>query len=60
MENRKMNLMVGTRTDGTNNFRINLPAPWVKAMGATKEDKSMIISFDGDTITIKKATDEPT
>ena len=44
----------GTASAGAFTYRVTLPNLWVKAMGITKDDREMIVSFDGETITIKK------
>jgi len=57
MESRNANMIIGKRVTGTLNYKISLPAPWVKALGVEPGDKGMIISFDGERIIIEKEKD---
>lgn len=60
MEQRKRNIMInkvgGSSPDTTLNYKIALPAPWMKEMEITKEDREVIITFENGKITIEKAT----
>ncbi len=58
MEKRKRRLMInkagGTAGKNSVNYRISLPAPWIKSMGLSKEDRDLELQFDGEKIIIKK------
>lgn len=58
MEERNLKIMfrrtggnAGKNAIGTS---MSVPVSWVRAMGITKEDRVLIVSFDGEKITIKK------
>ncbi|MDO4710606.1 MAG: hypothetical protein Q4A75_01420 [Peptostreptococcaceae bacterium] len=44
----------GTAGKSSVNYKISLPADWVKQIGITPYDKSVIMEFDGWQIIIKK------
>ena len=44
----------GTAGKGGITNRVTLPTTWIKAMGVTKENRDVEISFDGEKIIIKK------
>lgn len=54
----KRNIMInkagGTSGSGTKNYRVSLPVNMIRGIGVTDEDRSVILEFDGDKITIKK------
>lgn len=58
METRNMRMIVGTGAGKPGNkttiYKMSIPIPWARAMGVTKEDAACIMTFDGETITIKK------
>lgn len=58
MESRQAKVMIGksggTAGKGAMNCRMSLPTTWVKEMGINEEDRSVIISFDGEKIVIEK------
>ncbi len=58
METRKRKLMInkagGTAGKDSVNYRVSLPAPWVKDMGLNKDDRDLELIFDGEKIFIKK------
>lgn len=58
METRKRRLMInkagGTAGKNSVNYRVSLPAPWVKAMGLNENDRELVLEFDGKKIIIKK------
>ena len=45
----------GTAGKGGTTNRITIPTTWIREMGITEESRSVIIEFNGNTITIKKA-----
>ena len=58
METRKRRLMInkagGTAGKDSVNYRVSLPAPWVKSMGLNENDRELELEFDGEKIIIKK------
>lgn len=58
METRKRRLMInkagGTAGKDSVNYRVSLPAPWVKSMGLNENDRELKLEFDGEKIIIKK------
>lgn len=58
METRKRNIMINKAGGGsgpnTLNYRISLPAPWIREMGITEENREVEIKFDGENIIITK------
>lgn len=58
MEIRKRNIMInkagGTAGKESVNYRLSLPAPWVEQLGLSKEERGLILSFDGTKIIIEK------
>lgn len=61
MEIRKRKVMInkagGTAGKNSVNYRISLPAPWVKKIGINENDRNVILEFDGSKIVITKAID---
>ena len=61
MEDRQLNLIVqrpgGTAGKGAYSFKISLPSTWVYEMGLSADSRRCIVSFDGESITIKKASE---
>lgn len=37
------------------NYRVTLPAAWVKQLGVTSVDREVLLQFDGESITIRRA-----
>ena len=37
------------------NYRVALPAAWVKQLGITSADREVLLQFDGESITIRRA-----
>lgn len=62
MEQRKNKIIVnkagGTASKGSESFRISVPTVWVKALGLSKENRDIILSFDGEKIIVEKAEEE--
>ena len=58
METRKRRLMInkagGTAGKDSVNYRVSLPAPWIKDMGLNENDRELELEFDGEKIIIKK------
>ena len=58
IETRKRRLMInkagGTAGKDSVNYRVSLPAPWVKSMGLNENDRELKLEFDGEKIIIKK------
>lgn len=46
-------------TSGGNNCKVSIPNKWVSAMGATPEDRVMLLEFDGEKIIMKKLKNIP-
>ncbi len=51
---RELNLMFAKAGSGSISCRITIPKPWVDALGACPDDRSVIAMFDGEKITISK------
>lgn len=62
MEKRKINIMIskvgGTAGKGSCNYRIALPSAWMKIWEVDKENRSTVMSFDGQRIVIEKNKEE--
>lgn len=58
MEKRSAKILIGsaggTASKNSNNYKISLPSSWVKKMDITSDNRDVIISFDGENITISK------
>ncbi len=58
MEIRKASLIIGraggNASKNAENYKISIPAKWVKEMCMSKEDKEIFLSFDGDKIIVLK------
>ena len=54
----KRNIIIGKVGGNANensvNYKISLPAKMVKELGVTKEDRSVILTFENNKIIIKK------
>ena len=54
----KRNIIIGKVGGNTNensvNYKVSLPAKMVKDLGITKEDKSVVLTYENDSIVIKK------
>ena len=54
----KRNIIIGKVGGNANensvNYKISLPAKMVKDLGVTKEDRSVILTFENDSIVIRK------
>ena len=54
----KRNIIIGKVGGNANensvNYKISLPAKMVKDLGITKEDKSVILTYENNSIVIKK------
>ena len=44
----------GTAGKNSVNYKISLPAEMVKALGVTRENKTVLVSFDNEKIVIEK------
>lgn len=55
-EQRTMRLIINKAggTSGGNNCKVSIPNKWVSAIGATPDDREVLLEFDGEKITIKK------
>lgn len=47
----------GTAGINSVNYKISLPAEYVKKLGVTQDDKKVLVSFDGGKIIIEKKYD---
>lgn len=43
----------GTAGSGSKTYKLSLPSAWVKTMGLTENGSRVVLSFDGETITIR-------
>jgi len=50
MEKRNLNIIYTKSGAGNKCTKITLPIPWVRALGATPENKLVEVSFDGEKI----------
>jgi len=52
MESRKMNVMInkagGKASAGTLNYRISIPNIWAQGLNITKENRSVVMTYDSD------------
>ena len=53
MEEKKVKIMLVQSGNGSENYRLRIPTPWVKQM-ELDEERNVTISFDGNKITIVK------
>lgn len=62
METRKCKISVGkpggNASKNAKNYRLSIPSKWVQEMGLSPEERDLLISFDGECITVKKAKPE--
>ena len=54
MEERKAKILFNKTGNKSVTTRITLPVTWVRELGATQEDRDVIICLKGNKITIKK------
>lgn len=54
IETRNLRLMPSVRASGVS-YRISLPRPWVAELGLNENDRDVVVSFDGETISISAA-----
>lgn len=58
MEERNLKIMFrragGNASKNAIGTSMAVPVSWVRAMGITKDDRDLVVSFDGEKITIKK------
>ena len=58
MENRisKVNISAagGTASLGSKTCKVTIPNVWLEQMGVTNEDREVVLSFDGETVTLRK------
>ena len=51
-ETRKVNLIVGkvggNASDSAESYKIAIPTKWIKEMNLSKEQKDILLSFDGE------------
>lgn len=52
-----INKVGGTAGRDSVNYRVSLPAEWVKLLGVTQENRSVELVYENNTIIIKKATE---
>ena len=55
MEERELNISFSKSGSGSYTPRISLPATWIKDMGIDVENREVLVSFENEEITIKKA-----
>lgn len=51
---RVLNVIFSKNSSGNPSPRISLPLKWLSEMGITPENRQTVLTFDGETITIKK------
>lgn len=44
----------GTASQGSKTCKITIPNSWIEQLGVTNEDREVVLSFDGDAITLRK------
>ena len=54
IETRNLRLMPSVRASGVS-YRISLPRPWVAELGLDVDNREVVVSFDGETISISAA-----
>lgn len=54
METRELKISFNKGGSGSINNRIALPTTWVREMGITKEDNTVMVTIENGVITIKK------
>lgn len=62
MEQRKANIIYskagGNAGKGSYNTKVSIPKSWADRMGFSIEDRSAILEFDDETITIRKGEED--
>lgn len=48
----------GKSGPNTRYYRAIIPPTWAKTMGITEEDREIVLSFDGETVVVRKAKAE--
>ena len=48
----------GNASKGSQYFRVTIPPKWAKALGISREERSLQMSFDGETILLRKTPTE--
>ena len=58
-ETRKARALIGSpggnASKGSSYYRIGIPPVWAQGMGISAEDRDLLLTFNGETITIRKA-----
>ena len=47
----------GTAGKGSSYYRVGIPPVWAQEMGITTESRDLVLTFDGETIIIKKRSE---
>lgn len=59
MEQRNANMIIGkaggNASQNAYNCKVSIPKKWADALSVTESDKALLLSFDGEKITIAKA-----
>ena len=53
-ETRTLNVSFNKAGSGSTSARLIIPKTWVDAMGITEEERAVDVTYNGDTIVIKK------
>lgn len=48
----------GNASKGAKNYRVAIPPVWAQAMGITSEERDLLLTFDGESVIIKKEMPE--
>ena len=59
IEERKAKILInkagGTAGADAKNYRVALPSAWINKLGIDKESREVVLQFDGESITIRRA-----
>lgn len=62
IEQRNMNCMInksgGNSGKNTLNYRVSIPNTWAQQLGITKDNRGLIMTFDGEKIIITRSMDK--
>lgn len=57
MEEKKVKIMLAQSGNGSENYRLRIPTPWIKELGLDTT-RTVIMKFDGNQILITKKQEE--
>lgn len=58
IEQRNVKLIVGNNGSGFAQYKISLPNKWIHSLGLNKDNKDVVMSFDGEKIVIERVKAE--